>query len=93
MAQSEKDFSVSNVESGQAMLSISRPFSAKSNRSFKQLVKILGPALKIHLGVVRQAKKVSMTSTKGKSHLAFEVESGRGCDHIREYTRLEITEI
>ncbi len=57
MAQSEKDFSTtSNTENGQSTLSVSRPFSARSHKSFKQLVKMLGPALKVHLGILREEK-------------------------------------
>ena len=30
--------------------------SGRSNKSFKHLVRVLGPALRVHLGVARKAK-------------------------------------
>ncbi len=42
------------------MAAVARPFSAKSHKSFKQLVRVLAPALKAHLGVVRRDEKVKI---------------------------------
>eukprot|EP00794_Sanderia_malayensis_P009211 gene9211-10185_t len=60
MAQSEKE---------DALDQLSRPFSAKSHKSFKQLVKILGPVLKVHLGKVREEKNISSNHSTNLTNL------------------------
>ncbi|XP_065065751.1 WD repeat-containing protein on Y chromosome-like isoform X2 [Rhopilema esculentum] len=58
MDSPEKEAS-SNIESNNPVSRMSqqpRVSSGKSNRSFKHLVRILGPALKVHLGVTRNRK-------------------------------------
>ena len=64
MSEERDSFSASNAhESGTGMSLLqhsSRILSGRSNRSFKHLVRILGPALKVHLGVNRKTKVCSV---------------------------------
>lgn len=77
MSEERDSFSVSNAhESGTGMSLLqhsTRILSGRSNRSFKHLVRMLGPALKVHLGVNRKAKVCSIVITEKKILCFFHI--------------------